>query len=139
MEKKVSEIFDIWEFISTLSKNAEVPSFKGRYAISRAYEKLKASVQPLIDEKNNLLKKYYEILPNGQTGKILEDMKKEDFEEEFKTFSNELIEVDVFQIKLSYLEDVKVYDLKGNQISMPAIYFNVLDDFIVDDTTENGI
>jgi hypothetical protein len=134
---KNEEALEAWDALSNLSKNADIPSFQGRYAVSRAFDKLKEAVNALFEEKNNILKKYYD-LENGMVKNIKEGMSEEDSSKELQEFFNSEIKVEVYQIRLSSLRNACVFNQNQEKISMPAIYLSTLKKWIIDDISDVG-
>lgn len=124
MKIKNVDAMDAYDSLSVLM-NANVPSLKGRYAISRAYQKLNEAIKPLMDLRNDLVKQYNDIV-NEKTGEvqIKEGMEKE-FKEKWDEFIAMEIDIDTYKINLDYLEGATLIQ-EDKEISIPAIHIHRL-------------
>lgn len=120
-----------WERLQSLSKNADIPKFKVRYAIARSIEKLKSALDPVFENNKELHKKYFD-----KEGKLREKVSNEDLEAELKIINESEIEIEVYKFKLSDLEDVKVFNIKNEKVPMAAEFIISLEPWIIDDFEE---
>jgi hypothetical protein len=138
MKLSVQQALNAWESLSVLSTNADIPSIKGRYAISRAYDKLKPAILPIIKQQTEIYNKYYNVKENG-TFNLIEDLKKDvskdDYDKEITEFNEMEIEVDIYDINFLDFEDAKIM-LKDKKISMPAIHFSNLQGWIEEEKAD---
>lgn len=129
---KVKDVLSAWESLSILSTSASIPTLKGQYSISRAYDKLKPSIDPLFKQRKGIYEEYYEI--EDKTG-IVKDLKenvdKAEFDKKIEEFNEMDIQVDIYKINLNDLEGTKII-LKDKEISLPPIHLSYLKDFIID-------
>ena len=130
------EALDAWDALSQLSKNADIPDFKARYAIARSFDKLKSAVDPLFEEKNSIIKKYH-VLEKNQVRELKEGMNADDFEKEVQEFFKQEIEIEVYKIKMSTLVSGQVFNERRERVSLPANFLIVLDKWLIDDMQES--
>jgi hypothetical protein len=127
------QAFDAHDALKSLAQNSDIPDFKGRYAIARSFEKLKSSIEILIEEDKKLLLEYFVKIENGKATDLKEGMTQEDFDQARKEFMNEKIEVEIYQINMSALVDAAIFTPNQEKITLPAIYFLVLKEWLIDD------
>lgn len=132
---KIEIALNAWEALTELSKKANVPDFKASYAIARSYEKLSNALQPIFEEKNKIIKKYFELDETGKIKSLLGGMEKDEFNKEMKEFVDTQIEIEIYLIKLSSMKDITIANIE-QQISLPPIYLIILKEWIEDDMEE---
>jgi hypothetical protein len=131
---KCNDVFSAWGSIQSLATKAIIPSIRGRYAISRAYDKLLPTIKRLEEERNKIIKEYCNLDEKTQISTGLKEGKNQaEFDQKFKEFTEMDIEVDIYKIHLSDLNDVKFPREQGDDVPLPAIHLSWLKDFIIEE------
>jgi hypothetical protein len=136
---KCNDVFLAWGSIQSLATKAIIPSIRGRYAISRAYDKLLPTIKRLEEERNNLIKEFNNLDEKTQISIGLKEGKSQvEFDQKFKEFSEMDIEIDIYKIHLSDLNDVKFPREQGEDVPLPAIHLSWLKDFIIEEEVKKS-
>jgi hypothetical protein len=134
---KCNDVFLAWGSIQLLATKAIIPRVRGRYAISRAYDKLLPTIKRLEEERNNLIKEFNNLDENTKLSiGLKEGVSQAEFDQKFKEFSEMDIEIDIYKIHLSDLDDVKLPREQGDDVPLPAIHLSWLKDFIIEEETK---
>jgi hypothetical protein len=136
MEIKVKDFARLFTIVSSLSSNADVPSFSLRRQMSKVMPDYKKELELIGQEEEAIIRKYYnkvDKVPNGiNYTEIKEGMTAEQFNAELNAFVETTINITPLEIKENDLETVTVFTQSKERIAMPAEFLTVLDCFIID-------
>lgn len=129
-----------WVVMDNLATNSNIPDDSGYYALQRAHQKLYPIVKPMIERRSEVDKKMLERdKKNGRfTGNLNEGVTPEEFEKAIEQIeSQELIDVEIYKIKLSSLKGATIVNNFGKETRIPPAVITDLQEWIIFDVDEN--
>lgn len=130
MKMTFHELVNAWNSINQLATNADIPSLKASYAISRMFDKLEAAIKPYQKEAKRFENDWNDIDDAGNY-KLKKDFTQNEYENAKEAFLSTEVDVDTYELDINELKDATVFvGLKQEKILIPALHFKNLKYFI---------
>ncbi|MCK9282402.1 MAG: hypothetical protein M0P71_17440 [Melioribacteraceae bacterium] len=130
MKMTFQELINAWNSINQLATNADIPSRKASYAISRMFDILESAIKPY----NKEAKKFetdWNDLDADKKYKLKEGKTEKEYEEAKEAFLSTEVEVNTYELDINELKDVTLFfGFKQEKISILPIHYRNLKYFI---------
>lgn len=129
-----------WQKLDNLATNGNIPDEKGWYAVQRAHAKLYPAIKPIYERRGEIER---QMIKRDNLGRYTQEFNEgytfEDFEKAVEKIESptEMIDIEIYQIKLSTLKNATIMNVTRQQVKIPPALITDLQEWIIDDFEES--